>query len=358
MAIRDLLRHGGYKPTGRGKPASEYLVRARPRESSLGDQRRRRRGERGLAPLRPSPSAWSTWTGSARRCGWTSRRRAPSYVFNASGQEIDLEGLLCLFDADGPCANAVKDSGRTKTSEATTTTLTLIWGAVGAGGPGGRGPGLGVGAAEPGRGHHRLRRRHRRRGGVAVARTAGLSTSRSARPDRVSWKRCSSAVEHPAPREPDPEQRRVEHLDTHPSSPGASPALGARPSRRVGRPPGRGAPWRAQESCVPGQLEPELARRRLRLEVLQTRRPGLAHVVAHLDVAKRPDATARQVDPPAEDLREAPAQLSLLVGVEDLDGAHPSHPRLCANRRGVRVHCSQSRPHTCAYLPRGRAVRS
>lgn len=27
-ATRDLLRHGGYKPTGRGKPASEYLVRA------------------------------------------------------------------------------------------------------------------------------------------------------------------------------------------------------------------------------------------------------------------------------------------------------------------------------------------
>ncbi|CAN5296977.1 hypothetical protein BH20GEM2_BH20GEM2_01480 [soil metagenome] len=27
-AVRDLLRWGGYKPTGRGKPASEYLVRA------------------------------------------------------------------------------------------------------------------------------------------------------------------------------------------------------------------------------------------------------------------------------------------------------------------------------------------
>ena len=27
-AARDLLRHGGYKPTGRGKPASEYLARA------------------------------------------------------------------------------------------------------------------------------------------------------------------------------------------------------------------------------------------------------------------------------------------------------------------------------------------
>ena len=27
-AVRDMLRVGGYKPTGRGKPASEYLVRA------------------------------------------------------------------------------------------------------------------------------------------------------------------------------------------------------------------------------------------------------------------------------------------------------------------------------------------
>lgn len=27
-AVRDMLRHGGYKPTGRGKPASEHLVRA------------------------------------------------------------------------------------------------------------------------------------------------------------------------------------------------------------------------------------------------------------------------------------------------------------------------------------------
>src|ERR1700712_4046543 len=26
--VRDLLRHGGYKPTGRGKPAAEYLLKA------------------------------------------------------------------------------------------------------------------------------------------------------------------------------------------------------------------------------------------------------------------------------------------------------------------------------------------
>ena len=28
-------------------------------------------------------------------------------MFNASGQTIDVGGLLCLFDAEGPCANAV-----------------------------------------------------------------------------------------------------------------------------------------------------------------------------------------------------------------------------------------------------------
>src|SRR5262245_65981101 len=26
--VRDMLRHGKYKPTGRGKPASEYILRA------------------------------------------------------------------------------------------------------------------------------------------------------------------------------------------------------------------------------------------------------------------------------------------------------------------------------------------
>jgi len=55
-------------------------------------------------------------------------RAGASYVFNASGQTIDLEGLLCLFDADGPCGNAVKDAQRTKTDAATRQTLTVIWG--------------------------------------------------------------------------------------------------------------------------------------------------------------------------------------------------------------------------------------
>ena len=128
-AIRNLLRHGGYKPTGRGKPASEYLGRAA--------------AEGKLAPINAAVDVGNVVSLHSMlpiSVVDVDRLRAPvrvdiapagaRYVFNASGQEIDLEGLLCLFDADGPCANAVKDSARTKTSDTTTTTLTLVWGSL------------------------------------------------------------------------------------------------------------------------------------------------------------------------------------------------------------------------------------
>ena len=41
VANRDLLRFGAYKPTGRGKPASEYLVNAAAEEEFPPDQRPR-----------------------------------------------------------------------------------------------------------------------------------------------------------------------------------------------------------------------------------------------------------------------------------------------------------------------------
>jgi DNA/RNA-binding domain of Phe-tRNA-synthetase-like protein len=126
-AVRDLLRHGGYKPTGRGKPASEYLVRAA--------------SEGGLSSINAAVDACnvaSLHSGLPISVVDLERVKPPlrlglapegaRYVFNASGQEIELAGLLCLFDAEGPCANAVKDSQRTKTHEGTRRTLSIIWG--------------------------------------------------------------------------------------------------------------------------------------------------------------------------------------------------------------------------------------
>ena len=126
-AVRDLLRHGGYKPTGRGKPASEYLIRAV--------------GENALSSINAAVDACNIVSLHSGlpisvvdldlaqppfRLGVA--REGENYVFNASGQTIDLAGLLCLFDAQGPCANAVKDAQRTKTTPATRRTLSVLWG--------------------------------------------------------------------------------------------------------------------------------------------------------------------------------------------------------------------------------------
>ncbi len=126
-AVRELLRHGGYKPAGRGKPASEFLVKAATADalSSIN------------LPV-DLCNVVSLHSGLPISVVDLDRVVAPvsvriadddaSYVFNASGQEIRLTGLLCLHDAEGPCANGVKDSQRTKTHEGTTRTLSLIWG--------------------------------------------------------------------------------------------------------------------------------------------------------------------------------------------------------------------------------------
>jgi DNA/RNA-binding domain of Phe-tRNA-synthetase-like protein len=125
--VRDVLRHGGYKPTGRGKPASEYLIKA---------------ATEGMTSINAAVDACnvvSLHSGLPISVIDLDLGKAPfkvaiapegaKYVFNASGQEIDLAGLVCLFDADGPCANAVKDSQRTKTNANTRRTLSVLWGA-------------------------------------------------------------------------------------------------------------------------------------------------------------------------------------------------------------------------------------
>jgi DNA/RNA-binding domain of Phe-tRNA-synthetase-like protein len=130
QAIRDLLRGFGYRPTGRGKPSSEYLRRAAASGS--------------LAPINlavDAANAVSLHSGLPISVVDADRLQPPltigigapgqAYVFNASGQTIELEGLLCLGDAAGPCASPVKDSQRTKAFADTRRTLSVVWGAAG-----------------------------------------------------------------------------------------------------------------------------------------------------------------------------------------------------------------------------------
>lgn len=126
-AVRDLLRHGGYKPTGRGKPASEYLLKA-VAEGGLGSINAA--VDAGNAASLHSGLPISIVDLDRAVAPFTVRIAGPgtSYVFNAAGHAIDLEGLIGLEDAEGPCANAVKDSQRTKTTPETTRILSIVWG--------------------------------------------------------------------------------------------------------------------------------------------------------------------------------------------------------------------------------------
>jgi DNA/RNA-binding domain of Phe-tRNA-synthetase-like protein len=125
--IRALLRHGGFKPAGRSKPASEYLVAAHtegrfPRINAAVD----------------ACNIASLWSGLPispvdldRVVGELSIRVCPpgtSYVFNPSGQVIDASGLIAVFDAEGPTGTPVKDAQRTKTHDETRVALSVVWG--------------------------------------------------------------------------------------------------------------------------------------------------------------------------------------------------------------------------------------
>ena len=125
--IRQLLRHGGFKPAGRSKPASEYLASA---HSELRFPR--------INAAVDACNVASLWSGLPislvdldRVVGDLSISICPpgtTYVFNPSGQVIDASGLVALHDQEGPTGTPVKDAQRTKTHDGTQTTLSIVWG--------------------------------------------------------------------------------------------------------------------------------------------------------------------------------------------------------------------------------------
>lgn len=144
--VRNVFRNGRYKPTGRSKPASEYLLRAAsedrfPRINSLVDTC----NYLSVASLMPisiwdlDRAALHAWQVEGDDPAFEFRLGAvdESYVFNQGGQEISVEdlivGAVLSVDADSPhtrslpIVNAVKDSQATKTSAATRRVAAAIY---------------------------------------------------------------------------------------------------------------------------------------------------------------------------------------------------------------------------------------
>ncbi len=128
--VRKMLRHGKYHASGRGKPASEFLLRA-----ALADS----------FPLVNEPvdvnntiSLASGLPGSIFDADISGRhllirRGMPgeTYVFNNSGQTIDLQDLLLICcrsdDRWEPCGNPVKDAMATKIHSGTRNVVAVLY---------------------------------------------------------------------------------------------------------------------------------------------------------------------------------------------------------------------------------------
>ncbi len=129
-AVRAMLRHGKFKPAGRNKPSSEYLAQAA-QEGRLVSINLP--VDVGNAVSLHSGLPISVLDLDIARQPLRIAIAAPDskYVFNQSGQELDTGDLLCLHDAGGPCASAVKDSHRTKTHPGTRRIRVVLWGVKG-----------------------------------------------------------------------------------------------------------------------------------------------------------------------------------------------------------------------------------
>lgn len=128
--VRKMLRHGKYKPSGRSKPASEFLLRAALSESFP--------LVNGPVDVNNAVSLESGFPGSIFDADVSGRhlliRRGfpdEEYVFNPSGQTIDLQDLLlvCRKTDTGweACGNPVKDAMMTKISAGTVNVVAVLY---------------------------------------------------------------------------------------------------------------------------------------------------------------------------------------------------------------------------------------
>jgi DNA/RNA-binding domain of Phe-tRNA-synthetase-like protein len=128
--VRDMLRHGRYKPSGRSKPASEFLLRAAQEEQFPSvccpvDVNNAISLSCGL------PGSIFDADLSGENLLLRRGRPGERYVFNSAGQEIELEDLLlvCRKQDDDwqPCGNPVKDAMATKVRAGTRRLIAVLY---------------------------------------------------------------------------------------------------------------------------------------------------------------------------------------------------------------------------------------
>jgi len=121
VAIRNLLRSGGFRPAGRNKPAQEYLLRTAAEEGALPTISNAVDLINLLSLQAGLPISLVSIDRIGTRISLRVGMAGEKYVFNRTGQELDVEGLLCVCTGSPggsePVGSPVKDSMRAKVTE-------------------------------------------------------------------------------------------------------------------------------------------------------------------------------------------------------------------------------------------------
>lgn len=134
-AVRSMLRHGAYKPAGRAKPSSEYLLQALmeedfPAVNYFVD------AVNVVSLISGYPISIIDLEKAGLDLLLRRARAGENYVFNAGGQIIDLADLLCVCRRAGevytPTANPVRDSMATKLFPGAASAVAFIYAPAGA----------------------------------------------------------------------------------------------------------------------------------------------------------------------------------------------------------------------------------
>ncbi len=115
---RNILRNGKYKPTGRGKPASEYLLRSALEDNfPIINNAVDANNYISLKYLIPI-SIWDIDLAQSNHFIFRLGKENESYIFNHTGQVIELQDLITGFsihdDIEIPMVTPIKDSLKTK----------------------------------------------------------------------------------------------------------------------------------------------------------------------------------------------------------------------------------------------------
>jgi len=125
-AIRTLLKRGGFKASGRNKPASEYLAEAKARGEwphifNVVD----------VNNVLSLETGWPMSVLDHDKCGDVLQVRFGAederYVFNQAGHAIELAGLLGLANDRHMLGNPVKDAMHAKLDASTTRLVACLW---------------------------------------------------------------------------------------------------------------------------------------------------------------------------------------------------------------------------------------